>query len=48
MDEGTIRVNNALKEHKSRSKGVLANSIVNKAIEMEVGITDILLSSSAV
>ena len=36
VDEGTIRVNNALKEHKSRSKGVLANSIVTKAIEMEV------------
>ena len=36
VEEGIIRVNNARKEHKARSKGVLANSIVNKAIEIEV------------
>ena len=36
VDEGIVRVNNARKEHKARSKGVLANSIVNKAIEIEV------------
>lgn len=36
MDEGIIRVNNARKEHKARSKDVLADSIVNKAIELEV------------
>lgn len=45
VDEGIIRVNNARKEHKARSKGVLATSIINRAIEIEVslfvGICDI-------
>ena len=36
VDEGIIRMNNARKEHKVRSRGVLANSIVSKAIEIEV------------
>ena len=36
VDEGIIRVNNARKEHKARSKGVLATSIINRAIEIEV------------
>lgn len=36
VEEGIIRVNNARKEHKARSKGVMANSIANRAIEMEV------------
>ena len=36
LDEGIVRVNNARKEQKARSKGILANSIVNKAIELEV------------
>ena len=38
VDEGIIRVNNARKEHKARSKGVLATSIINRAIEIEVNI----------
>ena len=36
VDEGIIRVNNARKEHKARSKGVLATSIINRAVEIEV------------
>ena len=31
-------MNNARKEHKARSKGVLATSIINRAIEIEVGL----------
>ncbi len=38
VDEGIIRVNNARKEHKARSKGVLATSIINRAIEIEVNL----------
>ena len=37
MDEGTLRLNNALKQQKKSSKDALANSVVNKAIELEVG-----------
>ena len=36
VDEGIMRVNNARKEHNAHSKGVLATSIVNRAIEIEV------------
>lgn len=43
VDEGIIRVNNARKEHKSRSKGVLASSIINRAIEIEVEIHGIVV-----
>lgn len=37
VDEATLRLNNALKQQKKSTKDALANSVVNKAVEIEVG-----------
>ena len=36
VSEGTVRRNVARKEHKSRTKDLLADAIVNNALEIEV------------
>ena len=36
MDESVVRMNAAHKEHNQRAKDILATSIVNEAVELEV------------